>query len=164
MDQNSQQKSMSDAVGATVVVGDSVAYYNAAKGKTIFGKVLKLNSASMIIQPIATSRKNSTVRKNSSQVVKVSIEIKKIIHVDALGTEIKVGDFVAMTSDSINNRHYWTPLSKDYNGKIIFGEIKNLKRTSADVRVVGQNKILKKSPNKIFKVSEEQMTLILFSL
>jgi hypothetical protein len=167
MDQDCQQKSMNDAVGATVVVGDSVAYYNTTKGRTIFGKILRFNSASMIIQPVGTSKKSSTVRKNSTQVVKVSIEVKKIIPRDSLGNEIKIGDFVAMTPCS-NVKDYrrssFYNRNLDYNGKIVFGEIKKLCKSSVEVRLINKNKLLRKSPSQLIKVSEEQMTLIFFSL
>jgi len=78
-----------------------------------------------------------------------------------------VGDFVAMTphSNTTNTRRFYGHSGyPEYSGKIIFGEIKNLKKTSVDIRVVGKNKLVKKHSNQIVKVSEEQMTLILFSM
>ena len=63
-------KSMNDAIGGTVVVGDWVAFSYGAYGWLSLGRIERFNVKSMIVQ----RRRGKPMRKLSTQVIKITDE------------------------------------------------------------------------------------------
>jgi hypothetical protein len=154
---------MADAIGVPVHIGEWVAFYKSPNGKAMFGRVVEFNMSTMVIEPLGKSRTYLPVTKSSIQVVKIPkelIEQQKVIVTDALGVEIKVGDWVMMTG--CTSRYIRS--CGDYNGKMAFGEIVKLNNGSVDVKIRNKKTLLKKLSSQIVKVSEEQLTLHWFTV
>jgi hypothetical protein len=67
---NLKPKSMNDAIGGTVTIGDWVAFSTGAFGKISLGKILRFNDCSMIV----SRRSGKEIRKQPTQVVKITDE------------------------------------------------------------------------------------------
>jgi hypothetical protein len=67
---NIKPKSMNDAIGGTVIIGDWVAFSTGIHGKLSIGKINKFNDCSMIVY----RRKGKALRKQSTQVIKITDE------------------------------------------------------------------------------------------
>lgn len=149
---------MNDSIGVPIEIGDWVAFYKTARGKSIFGKVIDFNKNTMVIQP---NVKGNTITKNPMQVLKISkelIENKKIVINDSIGNELKIGDWVAATNIAYNDsvRNYY---DRNFHGKIVFGSIEKLSKSSIEIKVRTRKTSIKKAPNQVVKISDEQAML-----
>ena len=145
-----------DSLGTSLEINDWVAFYQAAHGKTLFGKVINFNTNSIVIK---LKGKIATVRKISTQVVKVPAELcedTKNIIMDALGIELKIGDFVTTVGRNHSIGH------DSYNGKIVVGEVKSIKQSSILLRIINKKSAIRKKPCQVVKISSEQAMLKMF--
>ena len=154
---NKLTASLPDAIGIPCSIDDWVAFYNTGPGRTIFGKIVSFNNVSMVVRP---DGKKNTIRKHPRQVLKIPpIEKAPVVVFDAIGQELKVGDWVAMTKEEKSHWHGYKTYDY-YNGNLVFGEITNLGKSTIAVRIRNKKNSLKKFSNQLVKVSLEQVTLL----